>query len=95
MSTSASVSRAEVVEIARTQWTIIARHLARRTTALVGDTTDSTDVAFVVWIGVAGVPAPLGDGAPVFDVDFHCDEEDACITIGDTDASTNVNMVST
>jgi len=55
------------------QRTIIAWHLARRTTSLVGHTTDPTDVAFVVFliVVVAGVPAPLGDGAPVFDVDFH------------------------
>lgn len=58
-------------ERARTQRTVIARHLARRTTALVRYTTDPADVAFVVGVGVARVPAPLGDGAPVFDVDFH------------------------
>jgi hypothetical protein len=56
-----------------TQRTIIPRHLTRRTTPLKWDATDPTDVAFVVLvvIAVACVPAPLGNGAPVFDVDFH------------------------
>lgn len=54
-----------------TEGTIVARHLARRTTAFVGYATDAADVAFIVLIGVPGVPAPLSDGAPVFDVDFH------------------------
>ena len=67
-----------------TERTIFARHLARRTTAFVGHATDPADVAFVVWVGVPGVPAPLGDGAPVFDVDFHrgaCGRGDARIAL--------------
>lgn len=56
-----------------TQRTVIPGHLARWTTPLVWDATDPTDVAFVVLVmsGVACVPAPLGDGAPMFDVHFH------------------------
>lgn len=54
-----------------TERTIVARHLARRTTPFVGYATDPTDVALVVLVIVPRVPTPLGDGAPVFDVDFH------------------------
>jgi hypothetical protein len=56
-----------------TQRTVVPGHLTRWTTPLVWDATDPTDVAFVVLVvsGVACVPAPLGDGAPMFDVHFH------------------------
>ena len=55
----------------RTEGTVITRHLTRRTTPFIGYATDPTDVAFVVLVVVPGIPVPLGDGAPVFDVDFH------------------------
>lgn len=61
-------------ERGHTEWTIVAGHFAGRTAALVGHATYPADVAFAV-VGVvlvgAGVPAPLGDGVPAFDDDFH------------------------
>ena len=56
---------------ARTQWAIIPRHLTRWAAALVRHPTDPTHIALVIRVVVASVPAPLGDCAPVLDVDSH------------------------
>ena len=55
----------------RTQRTVVPGHLARRTAPLVRHATDPAHIALVIGVVVPRVPAPLRDGAPVFDVDFH------------------------
>ena len=45
------------------------KHLTRWAAALVRHPTDPVHVALVIRVVVAGVPAPLGDCAPVLDID--------------------------
>lgn len=56
-----------------TQWTVVTGHLASWTTSLERDATDTTNIALtvVIWIIGACVPAPLSDGMPFLDLDFH------------------------
>jgi len=53
--------------------TVIPRHLTRRATALIRHSAYPADVALAVLLGLrgAGVPAPVRDGVPVFNVDLH------------------------
>jgi len=49
------------------KWAIIARHLARGATTLVGNATYATDISLAVSlivIHVAGVPSPVSNGVP-------------------------------
>jgi hypothetical protein len=57
----------------RTQWTVIARHFTRWTTALVRYATNTTDITLtiVILLRVASIPAPLRNGVPSFNDYFH------------------------
>lgn len=51
------------------QRAVVSRHLAGGAAAFVGDAADAADVVLAI-VG-ADVPAPLGDGVPVFDDHLH------------------------
>lgn len=66
----------DVCAFAPDERTIVPWDFTRRTAPFIRDPTDTTDVAFVVVVGVfllrgADVPPPLRDGVPVLDYYFH------------------------
>src|ERR1700744_1215640 len=63
-------------EIALTQWAIVSWHFARRTAAIIRDSTNTTKVFAILCVRIttflANIPIPLGNGMPMLDYHLHC-----------------------